>query len=361
MPDKKKINPQGKDVGTLVLEKLAQLPELIWKTNPLVRGADALGRVSGMVGAASTFVPGREGEGNRVVGQMIKEASPNKLNPMQENVLKAVQKVHTKNVEAAMEQGASGEQVLADAGISFGANQPTPETSETGVTETDPLSVALSGQQPSELIGEQATKIPPTPSFLGITQHPAVRAQVLENLIREQQIKGQVPLQAGEREKLEITAFNNLLTTGNKALSADAAKVVGNIESGMEQLNALSVAFEKDPTIFTTTNLSEVGQQVNLMRTDLIDILGRLRSGGAINKDEFVSFMKQIPKQGPVAGRIEKPATVRLKIQKLQKLFQSIKSKAQPNTGLSQGIQAAIQAGFSRQEIMARLKTKGVL
>lgn len=157
----------------------------------------------------------------------------------------------------------------------------------------------------------------------------------------------------------EDALFKNMLTTGNKALSAETIKLVANIDSGMQQLSALTNAYAKNPDIFKTTNLSATGQQVNLMIEDLTDILGRLRSGGAINADEEKRFKNQLPKKGILSGRIEKPSTVVMKLQKMQSLFQEIKSKAEPNTGIASGIQAAMQAGASQEQIMRILKKKG--
>jgi len=164
-------------------------------------------------------------------------------------------------------------------------------------------------------------------------------------------------------KKTQLTNFAKLMNpTEQKPLSSETGKLLGNVNSGLEQINALSTAFEKDPKLFTRSKLEETGQQVDLMRDDLVDILGRLRSGGAINEDEFKSFTKQVPLRGAIAGRIEKPETVKLKLRKLNKLFSDIKSKVEPvDSGLSQRVQAALAAGYSQEEIMNSLAKKGVI
>ena len=66
------------------------------------------------------------------------------LNPMQEGILKKVIKVQGDKVEEAMQQGASGEQVLKDAGISISSTQPKDKEGKPEGT-----SLALAGVQPS--------------------------------------------------------------------------------------------------------------------------------------------------------------------------------------------------------------------
>ena len=77
----------------------------------------------------------------------------NLINPLQENVVKTVQKVHKGQIEEAMAAGASGEQILKDAGISISTEQPKDEE---GKAESDTLS--LSGVQPPELTGGDTTQ-----------------------------------------------------------------------------------------------------------------------------------------------------------------------------------------------------------
>lgn len=164
-----------------------------------------------------------------------------------------------------------------------------------------------------------------------------------------------------KKETLIDKQFNSLLTGAIKPLSIEASKTIGNIDSGLSQIASLEESFANDPTIFQTTNLSSTGQAVDLMVSDLTDILGRLRSGGAINEEEFKSFRRQVPSKGPIKGRVEKASTVILKLKKLKSLFQDIKNRAAPNANneMSKRIQAARQAGFSKEQIMSSLKQGG--
>ena len=148
----------------------------------------------------------------------------NQLNPLQEGVLKSVLKVHSKQVEEAMGQGASGEQVLKDAGIRFGPNQPLPEKSEEGVATTDPLSLVFTGQQPSEL---EERPIPERISRFGglFQERPDVFQTRLENEVIIRKMLGMEPLQKGEREKMGIEAQQDIIKA---AIKADQAGGLGS-------------------------------------------------------------------------------------------------------------------------------------
>lgn len=120
---------------------------------PIMTGAKILGQ---LLGVASTFQQQEAGQPQREeVKRVGSEAKKALLNPLQENVLKAVQKVHKKQVEEAMNAGGSGEQVLKDAGISIATEQPTNEEGK-----PDGTSLALAGAQPPELDSAQQQKKP---------------------------------------------------------------------------------------------------------------------------------------------------------------------------------------------------------
>ncbi len=175
------------------------------------QGAAALGK---LLGVASTQRPGVAGEQQRI-GKEIEQ----QLNPLQENVLKKVQKVHGEQVEEAMAQGASGEQILADAGISISGDQPTDEEGK-----PDGTALALAGQQPPELTEKQqgfdlgkflfqptqvSEKGEVTPAnILGglIQAAPSTVRAELENQILGQQIRGVTPIQPKEILKETLDA-----------------------------------------------------------------------------------------------------------------------------------------------------------
>jgi hypothetical protein len=69
---------------------------------------------------------------------------------------------------------------------------------------------------------------------------------------------------------------------------------------------------------------SEDAQAFATRRENLSDLIGRMRSGGAINKDEETRFLKLIPRFG------DKEETVKYKISQLDKEFSSIQSSIDP-------------------------------
>lgn len=230
----------------MALEGLMQLPAMAantvkwaWNNNPAARA----GRVAG---AASTYTPGQKGEGMRVLKQMHEESKLQSLNPMQENVIKTVQKVQSENVKQAMAQGASGEQVLKDAGISFATEQPTPETNEDGSPTGEAVKLSLAGQQPPELAGKasptynlqtpenllqalfqqrsvttdkQGNVTAKSPGMFNITPSPNKEILALASM---QELAGQKPLQKGAAMKMGLQGAIDIQKELAKGGSVDA-------------------------------------------------------------------------------------------------------------------------------------------
>lgn len=165
------------------------------------------------------------------------------------------------------------------------------------------------------------------------------------------------PLARSEREKLDIQGMNdfwkNIGESANKPLSAESSKLLGNVNSALKQITSLEDAFAKDKNVFKqwATPGNQTGESIKLMSEDIVDILGRLRSGGAISKDEEARFLRQLPKRG-LFGNLENPKTVALKLKKLKELFSEIKSTVEPrDAGTQSRIQAALKAGATREQV----------
>lgn len=193
----------------------------------------------------------------------------------------------------------------------------------------------------------------------------------LVNMIKENRIsteveterrKGELPLSKAEKEKLEITGMNdffkNIFTAGSNPQSAESAKLLGNVNSGIDQISQLQAQLDKNPNYFKNMNVpgNPIGQTIANMTEDLSDILGRLRSGGAINADEEKRFRKQIPSKG-LSANFENPKVAKFKLQKLLSLFEEIKKTAEPrNQETASRIQQLIKAGVSQEQIYRVLK-----
>lgn len=195
----------------------------------------------------------------------------NQLNPMQESILKAVQGVHKKQVAEAMEQGASGEQVLKDAGVSFGPNQPQAEKTEAGGMATDPLSVALTGQQPPELAqrpipkraewlggfiketaGAYKTRLESEQiirQLLGMTVPGTPKEQALKSLAEGKTIKG---LDKAQTEKLA-----GVLITERDELTFKQEQEVKSIKSDLKRGKGTQFSLMGEPLPFEMKTLDD--------------------------------------------------------------------------------------------------------
>ena len=303
-----------KNISELLLELIGKVTAT---SNRLQDAPSAIGTATGKV--IGEAVPGKEGEGKRVLKEMM-----NMLNPMQENVLKTVKKVHAKQVEEAMEAGASGEQVLADAGISISTNQPQPEISEEGIESADPLSVALTGQQPPELFARKGGflhrpmqvnrgtgEVHPEEILGGLIRaHPDTTAQMLSNILKGQEISGQKPLQKGEMEKIGIQGMIDLQKELAKAGSVDALtpEVAGKFQLLTEGYEATLAIDELLGNNVTATLFAQgvpnflKSQNAKLLESAIeraVQGRTRIETGAALQPSELKSTSKRfMPKKG---------------------------------------------------------------
>jgi hypothetical protein len=126
------------------------------------------------------------------------------------------------------------------------------------------------------------------------------------------------------------------LNGGTKPLSADATKTLTIAKGGLQGISDIkSLLFQKDKAgnealkpnaqknlggaAFLPNFIQpEQTQKFETARTNLIDEIGRLRSGGQISGNEETNFRKLIPKFG------DKPETIKFKLSRLEKNFQDI-------------------------------------
>jgi hypothetical protein len=129
------------------------------------------------------------------------------------------------------------------------------------------------------------------------------------------------------------------LADRTKPLSQESAKVVSLAEGGLDiaaQLkdqffNPKTDAFEKAKfgraaagSILPNVMASEDAQFLETRRQNLSDLIGRMRSGGAINKDEEKRFLKLIPRFG------DEEKTIKYKLNQLNKEFAAVKEAMDP-------------------------------
>jgi len=99
-----------------------------------------------------------------------------------------------------------------------------------------------------------------------------------------------------------------------KPLSAEAAKVVSNAQTGIQALQDFNSLIDTDPGAFSRTNIPGVGvidkltagrasgalgtSGLNAARQQVIDVIARLRTGAAISADEAARFEQFVPQPG---------------------------------------------------------------
>ena len=117
-------------------------------------------------------------------------------------------------------------------------------------------------------------------------------------------IKTQLGIQAAnlgiERDKLGIEKTKNELENDkNKPLSTESAKTMGVIFDGLDGISKLRGEIDSGNTLLGQSLPFGIGDRGTRAVVDnLSDVIGRLRSGGAINKDEESRFKGMLP--GPL-------------------------------------------------------------
>ena len=165
--------------------------------------------------------------------------------------------------------------------------------------------------------------------------------------------KGEIELSVAEQERnnmsqlgLTPTAYKSYQTNvgqnladRNKPLSQESAKVVSLAQGGLDIAAQLKDQFFDPKTggfkkakfgraaagsILPNVMASEDAQFLETRRQNLSDLVGRMRSGGAINKDEEKRFLKLIPRFG------DAEETIKYKLNQLNKEFAAVQEAMDP-------------------------------
>ena len=154
---------------------------------------------------------------------------------------------------------------------------------------------------------------------------------------------------------------------GKKPLSGESTKLLTIATGGIKSLNKLHSFLNEegeDGTISVRSDLAPErlktprGRQMTLLRKDLADSIGRLRSGGAINEKEEGTFLGFVP------SRTDDAETVKFKMKKLGEKFVTIQSgitgQEIPQAELNLGKQSAPQQSFAPDAIQAEMARRGL-
>lgn len=136
----------------------------------------------------------------------------------------------------------------------------------------------------------------------------------------------------------------NSMGPQRKALSAEGAKIAGLAQSGLSGLDNLQKLLATSTTAdlasgqYAPTSLQgQKAQDYDRLRTQVSETLGRLNSGGAINKDEEVRFLKMMPKWS------DTDQTKQSKLDSLRTQIQTVQS----SMGLGDNTQSSSDDGYS--------------
>ena len=154
----------------------------------------------------------------------------------------------------------------------------------------------------------------------------------------------------------------------SKPLSQDAAKTLTVARDGLSAVDNIQKQFTDAKTnefneknfegttraskVLPTFLQGEKAQIFTVYQQNLIDTIGRLRSGGAIGAEEEPRFLKLVPDFG------DKPETFKTKIKQLQATFNSVGSGIDPNFIKSQNIQPALPQSTPEQNVFKVLNVR---
>lgn len=166
--------------------------------------------------------------------------------------------------------------------------------------------------------------------------------------------KVQAEAKYGVKRQEHVDKF--IVDAMNPKVSAEAAKVLANVEGGISDIQELNKELYKDKDFLKNLNLpgSKKGQKAFTIVKNLGDIMAKLRTGAAMSKTEEKVYDNLVPPQG-VNAILQDPATAAYKIKRLQSMFESIQDRLHP--GMK--VQRALAQGHSADEIYDYFSGKG--
>lgn len=111
-------------------------------------------------------------------------------------------------------------------------------------------------------------------------------------------------------------------TAGSGSSGKVAAKDLNIAQTGIDDVSQLRQMFVSNPYQAKTTKIPLAGQTYDNLINNLTDKIGRLRSGGAINKEEEARFKELLPTFWDTANTIE------FKLNQLEREFQGLAGMA---------------------------------
>ncbi len=330
------------------------------------------------------------------------ENTMGQLNPLQSAVLKRVQKNTEMQVDEAMQQGVPAVSILESIGIPSvmgdarqQQNQQPKQKQPVQQQQTQQPNIQAQQDQGQNVLQQLLGGLQQGVQGLGQGQLPTLgdgQFNVMDLLTgiaegyqpgfggrmeaqkaSQQQRKGEVPMQKGELQRFIIKGeqatqaqsqkamegfFSGVLSP--KPLPAETSKVLGFTNDSLDALKEINKVFETDPKLLRNLSIpgNPLGQQLKFLKDLAGNSLLRKESGAAISAEERKFINKLLSPVGAKAF-FEDESTTKLKLDTIINNLERQKNYLQPNEGLKERIQSAIQSGFSREEIFQKLRERG--
>lgn len=314
--DKSGIGFQGKSFKEIGkdLTKLYDLNEIVARQENLGRGSSPLGltnMLGGVLGGGAAGLPGAAvgaamtGAVNSTAGRKAVAQGTEKL---ASGLLSSGERVASKAMNPLRIAGRQAFGHLAAGGLADAIQQ-----------------AQSSSNNPSMPMNAQTTATPMSSNMLGEYQNGGEMSSgspySADNLMADLQ---RDPQNAEKYIDL-FTTFQKLFAPPEqKPLNATQQQQSSNALSGLEDINLLSSEIGRDPNIALKNSLPGGGftrrltgaTQYEAARQNVADVIGRLRSGGAINTDEERRFLSLLPQPG------DSPQSANQKLSRVSSLLQ---------------------------------------
>lgn len=210
----------------------------------------------------------------------------------------------------------------------------------------------------------------------------ANQGQAIQNVQGVQEIRGHKPLQAGDREKIELENKGKLeaatATEGAKLTTKDVErrdKFYENLDKPVSSESSRSLTFAKDivdsseqilkiamenPSALKSINIpgNPFGQKLRVTISRMEQALLRYSSGATITKEEKKEIREIIPKIG-LKSWLQDPTTAQFELNNLKSRFKETSDLLDPQSPLRNEIKSLEKAGYKRTEIWEYMKHKG--
>jgi hypothetical protein len=193
--------------------------------------------------------------------------------------------------------------------------------------------------QEADLLAQEEALLGQTPELQ--PQQPSKSQQLFDSAIKYLNETGDtkgtqtiaaLAEQAAQMEKLSGSS--------QKPLSAEASKLVANAESGLTSLQQLSSMLQRDPSIqgksaisgtfdpFGATSAALGTSSYETAKSNIADVITRLRTGAALTESEEAFYKKQLPQP------FDPPQTVQQKLAMFNDLFQRVAGTGRSTTDI---------------------------